>query len=211
MTMKRDQREQSAMTVTPAVGLIDEPLHIIVQRLPPSAAVTGHTCWTIGACPGTRTRRICADADGAIDLTRQAPVSGTYAGVDGEGLVASLAVAGNLPSRTFDNSSVAPLLVEFAAQLGGHRAAAHKCAGCTSPTACKRPRFGTVLSRACSSSRRPTSRGPASSSSGVRPASSCSRRKSQPYWQVTASQASRWATSGSTVSSGSDRDPARIF
>ena len=124
MTMKETHLSGPIMTVTPAIGLIDEPLHIVVRRLPPGAAVTvrAHLVDHRGV-PWSAHAAYCADAEGAVDLNRQAPVSGTYAGVDGEGLIASLAVSGNLPSRTFDNSSVAPLVVEFAAELGAHRVA----------------------------------------------------------------------------------------
>ena len=109
------------MTVTPAVGLIDEPLQIVVLRLPPGAAVTVRAhLLDPGGVPWSSHAVYCADAGGSVDLARQAPVSGMYVGVDGEGLIASLAVAGHLPSRTFDNSSVAPLVVEFTAELGAH-------------------------------------------------------------------------------------------
>ena len=118
------------MTVTPAVGLVDEPLQIVVRRLPPDARITvrAHVLDPRGA-PWSSHAVYRADADGSVDLTRQAPNAGAYTGVDGEGLIASLTVAGRLPRRTFDNSSVAPLVVEFVAELDARpvaRAQAHR-------------------------------------------------------------------------------------
>ena len=118
------------MIVTPAVGLIDEPLHLLVRNLPPLAEVTVRaslrdergTPWN--SCAVYR-----ADARGIIDLARDAPISGSYAGVDENGLIASLRTASDLPARTFDNSSVAPLLVDVVAEAGGRelaRTAAHR-------------------------------------------------------------------------------------
>jgi len=113
------------MTVTPAAGLIDEPLHIIVRRLPPGAAVTIRARLLDPRCVPWHAHAVYdADALGSVDLIHQAPVSGTYAGVDGDGLIASLATAATVPSRTFDNSSMAPLLVEFTAEVGAHQVAA---------------------------------------------------------------------------------------
>jgi dienelactone hydrolase len=124
MTTNETDGSGPTMTVTPGVGLIDEPLHIVVRRLPPGAAVTVRArLLDHQGVPWSAHAAYCVDGEGTIDLTRQAPVSGTYAGVDGEGLIASLAVEGSLPSRTFDSSSVAPLVVEFAAELGALRVA----------------------------------------------------------------------------------------
>ena len=121
MTLRETDETAPTLTVTPAVGLIDEPLQIVIRRLPPGAAVTvrAHLLDHRGV-PWSSHAVYRADAGGSVDLARQAPISGTYAGVDGEGLIASLAVVGDLPGRTFDNSNVAPLVVEFAAELESH-------------------------------------------------------------------------------------------
>lgn len=62
------------MTVTPGVGLIDEPLHIVLGRLPPGATVTVRAqllddrgvAWSSHAA-------FCADDEGSVDLTKDAP------------------------------------------------------------------------------------------------------------------------------------------
>ena len=118
------------MIVTPAVGLIDEPLHILVRNLPPLAEVTIRASLRDDrGTPWNSSAIYQADARGTIDLSRIAPISGSYAGVNEDGLIASLRPAIDLPVRTFDNSSIAPLLVEFIADAGGRevaRAAAHR-------------------------------------------------------------------------------------
>ena len=40
MTASEARRDRPAISVTPATGLIDEPLHIVARRLPPGATVT---------------------------------------------------------------------------------------------------------------------------------------------------------------------------
>ena len=124
MTLKETRGIGPTMTVTPAVGLIDEPLHIVVRRLQPGASVTvrAHLMDPRGV-PWSSHATYRADAEGSVDLTRQAPIAGTYTGVDGEGLIASLAVTGHSPSRTFDSTDIAPLVVEFVAELGAQRVA----------------------------------------------------------------------------------------
>ena len=127
MTASEARRDLPTISVTPATGLIDEPLHIVARRLPPGAAMTirarlldpNDVLWSSHAT-------YTANGDGLVDLTSQAPVSGTYRGVDGDGLISSLAPDDRVSPRTFDASSVAPLLVDFTADLGGqHIASAH--------------------------------------------------------------------------------------
>jgi dienelactone hydrolase len=118
------------MIVTPEVGLIDGPLHVLVRNLPPRAEVTiraslrDDSATTWNSCATYR-----ADDQGAVDLARHAPISGFYAGVDEEGLITSLRTAPDRPGRTFDNSSLTPLLINFVVEAGGRelaRAAAHR-------------------------------------------------------------------------------------
>jgi dienelactone hydrolase len=114
----------TAMTVTPAAGLIDQPLHIRLSGVPPAAEVTvrAHMPDRRGV-PWSSHATFVAGAGGSVDLATEAPVSGTYSGVDGEGLIASLSVAGNMPGRPFDSQSIAPLTVEFIAEMSGRRVA----------------------------------------------------------------------------------------
>ena len=127
MTANEARRDRPTISVTPAAGLVDEPLHIVARRLAPGAAVTiraqlldpHDVLWSSHAT-------YTADNDGSVDLSSQAPLSGTYRGVDGEGLISSLAADDSLSTRTFDASSVAPMLVDFTADVGAqHIASAH--------------------------------------------------------------------------------------
>jgi len=123
--MRRDTEGNGpTITATPTIGLIDEPLQIAVRGLPPGAVATvrAHLLDPRGV-PWSSHAAYRADGEGSIDLTRDAPVSGMYAGIDGDGLIASLSVACGLARRTFDNSEVAPLVVEFVAELDGRRVA----------------------------------------------------------------------------------------
>jgi len=118
------------MIVTPEVGLIDGALHVLVRNLRPRAEVTiraflrDDSATTWNSCATYR-----ADDQGTVDLARYAPISGSYAGVDEDGLITSLRTAADRPGRTFDNSSLAPLLINFVVEVGGRelaRAAAHR-------------------------------------------------------------------------------------
>ena len=93
------------LSVTPTDGPADEAPAIRVSGAPPSAPVT-ITAETTDAA-GHRWEARCvftANADGTVDLSRDAPVSGTYEGLDPAGL---------LWSMRFASEDVAP--VRFAA------------------------------------------------------------------------------------------------
>jgi dienelactone hydrolase len=124
MTERDRTRNTPALTAAPSVGLIDGPLHVAAQGLGAGASVTlrAHLLDARGV-PWSSHATYVADASGSVDLATDAPVSGTYSGVDGDGLISSLAVAGNATARTFDSTSVAPLVVEFVAEISGRRVA----------------------------------------------------------------------------------------
>jgi dienelactone hydrolase len=124
MTTKERSTNGPTLTVTPAAGLIDEPLRVLLRGLQAGGAVTvrAHLLDARGVLWSSRATFV-ADGGGTVDLTTHAPVSGTYSGVDGEGLIASLAVAGGVASRPFDGSSVASLPVEFVAEVSGRSVA----------------------------------------------------------------------------------------
>ncbi|MBZ5670173.1 MAG: acyl-CoA thioesterase/BAAT N-terminal domain-containing protein [Acidobacteriia bacterium] len=86
-----DQQQQATFTVTPARPLMDERLAITVSGLPPRRPIT------IRARSRAHDRRywqsvavFTSDPHGFIDLAAQAPLSGTYSGVDGMGLFWSM-------------------------------------------------------------------------------------------------------------------------
>jgi dienelactone hydrolase len=120
MTLTESYGNGPTIAVTPASGMIDEPLHVVVRGLPPGVAATVKALLVDTHDVRWSSHATCiADDDGSVDLNSQAPVSGTYDGPDGEGLISSLAVEGQLSTCPFDGSSIAPLCVEFAVEVNG--------------------------------------------------------------------------------------------
>jgi len=81
---------QAVLRVVPPDGLIDEPLEIVVSNLRPAERVRivaisplddHHELIAFG--------EFSADADGRVNVTRQASLGGTYEGIDGMGLLTS--------------------------------------------------------------------------------------------------------------------------
>jgi hypothetical protein len=79
----------------PADGLADEPPAIRVTGAPAGSEVTLVARATDAAGHSWESRcRFCADAGGTVDLARDAPLAGGYAGVDPTGPIWSMALAG---------------------------------------------------------------------------------------------------------------------
>lgn len=80
-----------SLVVTPAEAPIDVPLRIIAYGVVPNSVVqmhavvskSGHPIWSSQA-------RFRADSHGAVDLTQQAPISGSYSGIHSMGLIWSM-------------------------------------------------------------------------------------------------------------------------
>ncbi|MDQ2586044.1 acyl-CoA thioesterase/bile acid-CoA:amino acid N-acyltransferase family protein [Saccharothrix yanglingensis] len=81
------------LLVTPTSAPLDAPLRIRVEGLGPDAEVT------VRATTGDRAAEAVfrADERGVVDLTRHAPVSGDYSGVDPMGLFWSMTPTGGTP------------------------------------------------------------------------------------------------------------------
>ncbi|MGQ5717530.1 acyl-CoA thioester hydrolase/BAAT C-terminal domain-containing protein [Pseudochrobactrum asaccharolyticum] len=75
------------ISVEPAVALIDVERRITISGAKPQAKVTLKTQTKRAGHDWTSEAVFEADAQGAIDLTRDAPVSGTYQGVSAMGLI----------------------------------------------------------------------------------------------------------------------------
>ncbi|NUZ06044.1 acyl-CoA thioester hydrolase/BAAT C-terminal domain-containing protein [Piscinibacter koreensis] len=93
----------------PAHGLVDETLHLRVEGLEPGARVRLRLA-SAGA-PGTMwmaEATFVADA-GDVDLTRDAPLEGSYAGVDPMGLFWSRAAVPGVPGETAADPAVVTL------------------------------------------------------------------------------------------------------
>lgn len=80
------------LSITPADALIDVPRRITVDGLAPGEEIEIASCTLRGpGVPWRAAARFVADARGTVDLQRDAPVSGSYEGVSGMGLVWSQA------------------------------------------------------------------------------------------------------------------------
>jgi hypothetical protein len=125
MTMNETNRNGPiTLAVTPASGLLDEPLRIRLRGAPPDAEITVRAhLLDPRAVTWSSHASFVADANGSVDLTTDASVSGTYSGVDGEGLMSSMAVGDDVASRPFEMTSVAPLVIDLVAEISGHTVA----------------------------------------------------------------------------------------
>lgn len=107
------------LTVSPAVDLIDIPRRIVLTGLPAGAEVTvaaetprDGNLWRAEAV-------FAADADGTLDLGRDAPLRGHYDGVAAMALIWAQTGAGEL----FHADMASPLETRLTAYLGGRLAA----------------------------------------------------------------------------------------
>ncbi|WDU64220.1 acyl-CoA thioesterase/bile acid-CoA:amino acid N-acyltransferase family protein [Pseudomonas poae] len=98
------------LAITPLDGLLDEPRHIVVDGLAPGAQVTlttrtlrgGNRAWSSAAT-------FVADAQGRVDLERDAPVAGDYSGVSGMGLLWSQRIEQGHSAAVFPDAVLEPL------------------------------------------------------------------------------------------------------
>ena len=110
------------MIVTPAVGLVDDPLQIVLRGLTPNTAVTV-SARHLDARGGLWSSHGTYVADGAgfVDLAQAPPLCGTYCGADGEGLIRSLVIDDDADRRPFDGIILDPIEIEFTAKVLGRR------------------------------------------------------------------------------------------
>lgn len=98
------------LAITPLDGLLDEPRQIVVDGLAPGAQVTlssrtlrgGNRAWGSAAT-------FVADAQGRVDLERDAPVSGDYRGVSAMGLLWSQRIEQGHSAAVFPDAVLEPL------------------------------------------------------------------------------------------------------
>ncbi|CAM2185427.1 acyl-coenzyme A thioesterase 1/2/4 [Paraburkholderia sacchari] len=113
-----------SLTVLPADALIDVPRRIVLHGAPAGARVTiaSRTERAHGA-PWGADAAFVADADGIVDLSRDAPVSGSYAGVSALGLVWSQTPVDGTSRDVFPTPLSAlvtePLVTTLTASVGG--------------------------------------------------------------------------------------------
>jgi dienelactone hydrolase len=111
--------------VEPRRSLVDEPLSIRVSGLRPGTPVSmrasqsddsGRT-WSAHA-------EFVADADGQVEVASQAPISGTYDGVEPMGVIWSMGLPADEPNQSpFFRKRATPLPLEFTAEVDGEVAA----------------------------------------------------------------------------------------
>lgn len=114
------------LTVTPAEGQIDEPRRITVTGLAPDAlvAISARTLRSRGVVWDSQAT-FMADADGVVDLSRDAPVGGDYAEVSAMGLLWSQHPAGGTSQELFADDVMQPLWTALTAETAdGARAEA---------------------------------------------------------------------------------------
>lgn len=101
------------LTVTPADALIDVPRHIVVDQLRPGASVEITTLTQRAGAPWQSRATYQADAQGRVDLSRDAPVSGSYSGVAAMGLIWSQAPLDSKNRDAFNQPANAPLVTQL--------------------------------------------------------------------------------------------------
>uniref|UniRef100_A0A9E8A0X3 Acyl-CoA thioesterase/BAAT N-terminal domain-containing protein n=1 Tax=Bosea sp. NBC_00436 TaxID=2969620 RepID=A0A9E8A0X3_9HYPH len=105
------------LSVTPADGLIDEPRRIIVTGLAPDelVAISARTLRSRGVLWDSQATYM-ADAQGVVDLTRDAPVGGDYAEISAMGLLWSQHPAGGTSQELFADDVMQPLVTTLVAE-----------------------------------------------------------------------------------------------
>lgn len=112
------------VTVDEADGLIDLPRRIAVRHAAPGEAVE-ITAETLRSGVLWRASAVfLADADGTVDLSRDAPQSGSYAGADGMGLIWSQSPVDSSSRELFNQPVAEPLVTQLMARTAGAQAQA---------------------------------------------------------------------------------------
>lgn len=106
-----------AFSIEPADGLIDEPRRIVVSGLQPDelVAVSAHTL-RAGGVTWMSQATFMADADGTVDLSRDAPVGGDYAESSPMGLLWSQQPVDSNSQELFADDVMQPLLTTLTAE-----------------------------------------------------------------------------------------------
>ena len=117
------QAPGATVTVTPRTSVADQPVQIRVAGLVGGQRATVQVSSTDAA--GVRWRASAvyrADAAGGIDLNSAAPLSGSYSGVSGMGLIWSMQPTRTPPLGAYSWGS-APLTFAVSVNAGGARVA----------------------------------------------------------------------------------------
>ncbi|HET7836502.1 MAG TPA: acyl-CoA thioesterase/bile acid-CoA:amino acid N-acyltransferase family protein [Variovorax sp.] len=108
------------LSITPEDALIDVPRRIALDGLAPGEQVEVASCTLRGAgVPWRAAARFVADAEGTVDLGRDAPVAGSYQGVSAMGLVWSQAPDTPGARELFGAEPAAALATDILARRDG--------------------------------------------------------------------------------------------
>src|ERR1700761_1544534 len=108
------------LSVLPESSRVDEPVRISVSGLAPSTVVTIEVRVRDGGLQEWASQaEFRSDADGIVDASEQAPLSGSYSGVDGDGLLWSMTPVGTRRPVFFARRQPRPLAYTAVAAVGG--------------------------------------------------------------------------------------------
>ena len=115
--MTTEHPSAPVISVTPADGLIDEPRRIVVSGLAPDelVAITARTARSGGSRWDSQAT-FMADAQGVVDLTRDAPVGGDYAEVAPMGLLWSQYPDEGVSQEIYADDVMQPLVTPLIAE-----------------------------------------------------------------------------------------------
>ncbi|MGS1108197.1 acyl-CoA thioesterase/bile acid-CoA:amino acid N-acyltransferase family protein [Achromobacter anxifer] len=112
------------LTITPAVDLIDVPRQIRVEHVVPDQTVEITALTRRNGVLWQSQAAFVAGADGTVDLGRDAPVSGDYAGVAPMGLVWSQSPVDSSSREHFNHPVTDALVTDVVARVAGSQAQA---------------------------------------------------------------------------------------
>lgn len=111
---------QVRLTIQPIDALIDVSRTIRITGLEPGQAIRLHSKTLRGkAVPWQSTADFIADSKGVVDLTQQAPVAGSYTGVEPMGLIWSQVPEIEGEREVFAESALEPIETRIEAEIAG--------------------------------------------------------------------------------------------
>jgi dienelactone hydrolase len=116
----------AVIEIVPAEALADEPVAVRLGSLQPGQRVVLKAKLRLGSEPPWRSQaEFLADDSGTIDLTRHAPQSGSYEGIEPMGLFWSMLPEPGAASVVDLYSTLGPISIDLTAEIEG-RAVAHQ-------------------------------------------------------------------------------------
>lgn len=105
------------LVAEPAVALVDEPTRLAVEGARPGSTVRLRArTHDDGGRPWSSEAVFPVADDGTVDPGRDAPVSGSYSGVDAQGLLWSMGMEGHAVHDAFSKYAATPLTMTFSVE-----------------------------------------------------------------------------------------------